>query len=249
MPRSQNGYSANNIALTLTKLIPGTRRQIRLRRGNPGWLLRHLAAWFDDHVENIEVGILDDWGYAERTIRGSSTDLSNHASGTAEDLNATKHPLGVRGTFSRAETEAIRRQLRKYVGCIRWGGDYSGRPDEMHFEIDRGRAACAAVAAVLKAAGAARKVVTKVLPVIDVSNVRYQARHGGPDRNAAVKRIQRRLNARLGTRIDVDGRFGPVTREAYKDFQLSQGYTGNAADGIPGRASLHVLMHRIKIRK
>jgi hypothetical protein len=137
MATSQNGYSANDVSVTKVWTIPGTERKVRLRADACGELLTHFAAWFDKHVEDIEGGEFDDWGYAERTIRGSSTELSNHASGTALDLNAVRHPLGVSGTFSSTKAAAIRAQLRVYEGCIRWGGDYSGRKDEMHFEINQ----------------------------------------------------------------------------------------------------------------
>lgn len=143
MATSQNGYTANDESLIQTWTIPGTTRKVRLRQGAPGGLLVLLAAWFDKNVEDIDAGQLDDWGYAERPIRGSTTELSNHASGTAIDLNATKHPLGERGTFTPAQTAKIRAHLRQYDGCIRWGGDYTKRADEMHFEIVRDPEACA----------------------------------------------------------------------------------------------------------
>lgn len=151
---SQNGYPANNESDTQSYKIPGTNRAIRLRKGPAGALLVHFAAWFDKNVEDIEAGQLDDWGFAVRPIRGQGVEydkhgnainLSNHSSGTAEDLNATKHPLGKRGTFSAAKAAKIRERLKAYEGCIRWGGDYTKRADEMHFEIVKSGAACAAV--------------------------------------------------------------------------------------------------------
>lgn len=143
MATSQNGYVANDITRTQSWKIPGTTRSVRLRKGSPGALLVHFAAWFDKNIETIDNDkIMDDWGYAEREIRGSTTTLSNHASGTAIDLNATQHPLGKRGTFTAAEAAEIRARLKAYNGCIRWGGDYQNRADEMHFEIVRDVAAC-----------------------------------------------------------------------------------------------------------
>lgn len=144
MARSQNGYSANDKEVTRIWKV-GEKREIRLRKGNTGWLLKHFADWFDNNIENIDSGQLDDWGYAARDIRGSNV-VSNHASGTAMDLNATRHPLGKRNTFSDTQEVKIRAQLRKYDGCIRWGGDYKNRADEMHFEINMPPKACAATA-------------------------------------------------------------------------------------------------------
>lgn len=142
LPFSQNGYSANDVNLTQNATIPGTTRKIRVRKGPAGELLLWFAGQFDKLVEDIEAGQLDDWGYAERPIKGG-TALSNHASGTAIDLNAPKHPLGARGTFSKAQVDRIHGLLNKAQGCIRWGGDYSGRADEMHFEINKNESACA----------------------------------------------------------------------------------------------------------
>lgn len=150
MATSQNGYSANDRSVITAWVIPGTARRVSLRKGDAGFLLVHFAAWFHKHVEAIDTGIYDDWGYAERPIRGSSRTLSNHASGTAIDLNATRHPLGKRGTFTERQAALIRQQLRVYDGCLRWGGDYRNRADEMHFEIDAPPARVAAVAAQLR---------------------------------------------------------------------------------------------------
>lgn len=146
MPTSQNGWPANSQAVTKMYLIPGTTRTVRLEAGSGGALLVHFASWFHQNIEPIDVGPVDDWGYASRNIVGGS-ELSNHASGTAIDLNATKHPLAAVGTFSPAQAAAIRGQLGVYGGCIRWGGDYTGRKDEMHFEINAPRAQCDQVAA------------------------------------------------------------------------------------------------------
>lgn len=150
MVNSQNGWPGNNRSLVKSWTIPGTTRNVTLEKGNAGWLLCDFAAWFDKNIEDIEAGQLDDWGYAERPIRGS-TALSNHASGTAIDLNSTKHPLAKVGTFTPAQAAKIRERLKHYEGVIRWGGDYSGRKDEMHFEINRSPAVVAALVKKLQA--------------------------------------------------------------------------------------------------
>jgi len=150
MPDSQNGWPA--LATTSSKLhtwvIPGRGDDtlIRMRNGSAGFLLAHLALCFDAKVEVLDEPVLDDWGYAYRPVRGYDSTLSNHASGTAVDLNATDHPLGKVDTFTDTEVATIERFLRRYSGCIRWGGDYRGRKDEMHFELDRPLAACEVVA-------------------------------------------------------------------------------------------------------
>lgn len=156
MSTSQNGWPAlaSSSPALHTWVVPGASgtTRLRLRNGSAGFLLAHLALWFDQKVEDLVgnyEGGLDDWAYAYRPVRGYSSALSNHSSGTAVDLNATDHPLGVTDTFSPAEERLIRGRLELYAGCIRWGGDYQGRKDEMHFEIDQPLAACEAVARAL----------------------------------------------------------------------------------------------------
>lgn len=151
MATSQNGYIANDQSRTQVWTIPGTKRTVRLRKGSPGELLTLIAARFHKEVEDIEAGIFDDWGYAERPIRGSTTTLSNHASGTAIDLNATKHPLGVpiSRTFTPTQIARIRAIVKDFDGCIRWGGEWS-RPDGMHFEINASVEKCDATLKKLK---------------------------------------------------------------------------------------------------
>lgn len=78
----------------------------------------------------IEGKILDDWGYANRNIRGA-TSKSYHSWGLAIDLNATSNPMGVNKTSF--PVDATRALCRKYK--LRWGYDYSGRKDAMHFEF------------------------------------------------------------------------------------------------------------------
>lgn len=137
MPTSQNGWPANDRSRTQSYKVPGTDRSFRLVKGPAGQLLTLVAAWVHKNVEPISPDReFDDWSYAERPIRGSSTTLSNHASGTAIDYNATKHPLGVRGTWSASEKTKINGLLNKLGGTVRWGENYVNRKDGMHFEIN-----------------------------------------------------------------------------------------------------------------
>jgi hypothetical protein len=136
--KSSNGWPASKdpakIGIKSFK-VPGTDLKIRCaKKAAP--LLIGLAAEFHETIEPIDKGTLDDWGYAFRMIRGSTDSLSNHSSGTAIDLNAIKHPLGKRNTFTDKQ-EVIIRQIAAKYGC-KWGGDWK-RADEMHFEIDLNR--------------------------------------------------------------------------------------------------------------
>ena len=66
-------------------------------------------------------------------VRGTTDKLSNHSSGTAIDLNASRHPLGQLGTFEAGKVPMLRALAHKWG--LTWGGDYKSRKDEMHFEI------------------------------------------------------------------------------------------------------------------
>jgi GH25 family lysozyme M1 (1,4-beta-N-acetylmuramidase) len=83
--------------------------------------------------------VADDWSYAYRPIRGytfeqARTDpdkWSNHAWGLAVDINATKNPMSQ--TLITDMPSWIDELAAKYG--MRWGGNYSGRKDAMHFEF------------------------------------------------------------------------------------------------------------------
>jgi len=135
MTKSQNGWPASKDEKEIDKKvfkIKGTDRKMRLQK-DAGVILTAFAAEFHAQVEPIDTGVFDDWAYAYRDVRGSDSVLSNHSSGTAIDLNATKHPLHAENTFSKQQAVTIRELCKKYG--IRWGGDYAKRKDEMHFEI------------------------------------------------------------------------------------------------------------------
>lgn len=187
MATSQNGYTANDQSRTQVWTIPGTSRTVRLRKGSPGELLTLWAAWFDKNVEDVEGGVFDDWGYAERPIRGSTTTLSNHASGTALDLNATRHVLGKRDTFTAAQTKAIRDHLKTFDGCIRWGGDYQNRADEMHFEIVASVAKCDATLEKVKARNAPKPAADPYPRITQARALLVAAgKKAGPKRKALI---------------------------------------------------------------
>lgn len=136
MPSSQNGYPVLSPDETQVWTIPfkGTDLEIRLTPGPAGFALAHYLLFFGERVEPLVQKQLDDWGYAVRNIRDSS-EISNHASATAADLNATQHPLGVRGTFDKEQVRIIHVRLAWMEGILRWGGDYIHRADEMHVEV------------------------------------------------------------------------------------------------------------------
>ncbi len=159
-PRSANGWPVLDGDQTTRWALPGADRAFTLAPGPAGLVLAHFALWFHEQVEALNVSPWDDWGYARRLIRGSSATWSNHASGTAVDLNATVHPLGVRNTFSERHYAAIRARLRgRYAETIAWGAEWRSRPDEMHYEIAAGESDVAALGDHLRRTARGRRLL------------------------------------------------------------------------------------------
>lgn len=145
MATSQNGWSVipvgqdkNPFPDTNVIPIPG------IRSGEVATVLHYVGQQFNNRVEKLVNGWC--WGFANKLISASNV-TSNHASGTAIDLNAPNHPQYKKGTFSNKQVDEIHKILAECDGVIAWGGDYSAaRVDEMHFEINKGQAEVAALA-------------------------------------------------------------------------------------------------------
>lgn len=159
MATSQNGWPV----LTSTRRdgplprlrawrLPGTDLVIPLRDGSAGFVLMHFLLWWHETIESVTGRVLDDWGYASRPVTGGVVP-SNHASGTALDINATRHVLGRAPEVSlpAASVTRIRKRLgwARYRSVLRWGGDYNGRKDVMHVELVRPIGMVQAVARIL----------------------------------------------------------------------------------------------------
>lgn len=143
--RSYNGYPASKDRAEIgIKSYPIKGTSIKIACAEVvAPLLVEFCQEFHELIEPIDGEALDDWGYAFRMVRGSTDKLSNHSSGTAVDLNATKHPLGKVGTFPAEKVPMLRALAKKYG--LAWGGDYRNRVDEMHFEVNLNAAKAAAL--------------------------------------------------------------------------------------------------------
>lgn len=147
MADSQNGWSVLEDRppyLVVPYIEPKV--PLAVRSGDVAVVLLEVARRWHDEVEPLDLpGEKDEWGWAFRPIRGQTNGYSNHASGTAIDLNATRHPRGVptADTMSPAQIarcRAIRASMHDdgHGGpVVRWGGDYRppSKPDAMHWEI------------------------------------------------------------------------------------------------------------------
>lgn len=224
MAKSQNGYTVlDSLADCRYYEIAGTYGvRIPLRKNIVGWVLAHFAKEFNDKVENLNK--TDTHGYNRRQISGSSY-WSNHASGTAVDLNATKHAYGRVNTFNSTQLTALRELLSKYDSTIKWGGDYRNTKDEMHFEIDKPFADVQLVGQILRRNN---KISLKRVNAIG-------------RRNIDVYLVKKALIDRGYNPGALNKYFGKPLQRAYSEWQESLGYSGTGADGIPGRVSLEAL--------
>lgn len=221
---SQNGFSANNAALMASFTVPGAPVRITLRKGDASVILLYVAEMFHKTVEPLRQK--DTGGYNPRKVRGSATVISNHGSGTAEDLNWQLHVRGERGTFSAAKVKAIRKILAFCEGAVRWGGDYHTAPvDEMHFELVGPMSLIARIADKIRAwrAGktiatvAAKAAATVSAPAWPKGTPSFRESRA-PKYSVTVLKWQTRMAAR-GWNIAKDGRYGPKSADVAGQFQ------------------------------
>jgi hypothetical protein len=175
----------------------------------------------------------------EDTLFAASS-LSNHSSGTAMDWHAPRHPLASVGTWNSGQVSTIHTIVNvECEGAVRWGGDYTGRKDEMHFEIISAESVCTRILTKLKGSGS----VTPTAPVSSTRALSYtkgKSLMTGDD----VKTLQRVLNAWYKTAKPIwwplveDGTFAPSTDTAVRYLQAKAGL---AVDGVVGTATRKVL--------
>lgn len=139
-----NAATAGSLPRLRKWVIPGANRHLLVRDGAMGFVLIHFALWWHETIGRLDApgSVWDEWGWAVRPIRGKSSGYSNHASGTAIDLDATRHPIGVSvyKTFSVVQRARISSRV-KWLRVVTWGGKWR-RPDGMHVEISASLPAC-----------------------------------------------------------------------------------------------------------
>lgn len=139
---SQNGWPVSPSDMTVL-VVDGVSCG-GVRSGPVFVVMRYVATRYDREVQRLKAGQCG--GYNPRSIAGSKTP-SNHASATANDFNWNDNPEHKR-TMTATERAACHAIVDDCDGVVRWGGDYAGTDvDEMHWEINKGQAAVAALAA------------------------------------------------------------------------------------------------------
>lgn len=140
---SINGYPVLKAgdARLHTFTIPGTSRKATLRM-DVGPYLVAFASEYHRLVRKIDDGILDDWSWSPLRNGRASDKPSNHCSGTALDLNATRE--GSQGPTGRAWWKAnpvklvALNRLKKKYRLLAHGIDWKRFYDPMHHEIASG---------------------------------------------------------------------------------------------------------------
>lgn len=129
---TENGWRQITSDMLDRGFIPGSSKvRLETRAGDVTTILKAWVAWFDRNVEDVEYNYepRDEWGWSAT----NSVWNSNHLSGTAVDINATKYPMG----YYRMEgwkVDKVREGLRLFEGTVFWGRSWT-TPDEMHFQI------------------------------------------------------------------------------------------------------------------
>lgn len=229
-------------------LEPGSNRLTNLswitgkvRSGDAHTILNELGRRFNSEVEAIRKDW--SWGYAKRPVRGASV-ASEHSAGVAVDFNAPAHGLGLSGTFSAAQVSAIRKILADLDGAVRWGGDYGGRKDEMHFELQGGVAKLAKVAAKInggtgdvKPAGKPSKPKPAGKRPTDYKDLEIDGKFGS-DSAEAVQILMSQIG--LYER-EIDKKAGEHTWAAVQEWLNGLGYYKREVDGDFGNHSVIAL--------
>lgn len=160
---TSNGWSTVSVPLETVR-IPGCSDVASVRQGDVYTILQDFAERYNDEVETISV--LN--GYRSPAYNASvgGARLSDHQSGTAEDINGHLHPYEPklpkalqRANYSHGFTDkqiaTIREILARYSGTIYWGLDFTiGFRDGMHFGIKGSTSAIANVANRIRSAKA-----------------------------------------------------------------------------------------------
>jgi len=218
-----------------------------VRAGDVATVLRYVAEQMHNRVEPIyrqgwHDG--DDWGYAYRQNRNANN-LSCHSAGCAIDYNAVKHPNGKRGTFSTEQVLVIHTILHELDGVVRWGGDFTGTADEMHFEIIGNEAQVRSVATRLRGQSYPPPVPAPTpAPAPAPSGFRAIPLGGVTELNTSGEQVARDQRDLIDSGFGVgdsgaDGYAGPDTVSAIKSAQRGGGLLIDGAMGPRTRAMLH----------
>ncbi len=157
----------------------------RLLAGPVAQVLGYVARQFAARVEPIT----STSSFRPKATIGSGSTYSNHASGTALDMNGGRHPQGSKDTFTGPQVGAIRQILAECSGVLRWGGDYPMPiTDEMHFEIRPGATAAQVAAAAAALTGTVPPTEKDWFDMVTLDDLRTVVRESNKQQNTLILR-------------------------------------------------------------
>jgi hypothetical protein len=225
MSTTPNGYEVIT-TIDDCKLYPiKTGLTLPLRPGAHGYVLAYFLKGFDKRVEPLRTDTT--FGYAKRPNTNSPDEFSEHAAGTAVDANSTDHPNGRDNTFTDIEEAELRSLLSVFDGFIKWGGDFNGTKDEMHFQLE----------------SATDWEIETLARRLKKNNTVSLRRLEPGNRNIDVYMVKRALNARGYEVGPLNYYFSTRLREAYRKWQVAGG--NDTPSGLPGRHSLERLGFKV----
>lgn len=251
MAVSQNGWPVITSSSD-KRLVNHARVTGKIRGGDVYTVLEWFAKEWHETVEPIRRDW--SWAWAFRVIRGGYR-YSNHASATSEDYNAPEHPLGVPAsrTLSAKKIARIRYLIKLSGGVLRWGGDYPGRPDAMHVEINASAAAVAAFAQKIRAGKVGSKPSNPAKPKPSVKPGQAQdfpevaLLIDGKWLAGTSRAYQLMLRDAAGTyNGKIDGKFGTESVKAEQRWLAKLGYYKGLIDGKRGSMTVAALKAFLK---
>lgn len=213
------------------------------------WVIfNDLADRYNATVEAIKKGAC--WGFTPRKIAGTNV-TSYHAYALAVDFNANTRPQ-FRDTMSAKQKAAAHALRGRYLGVVRWGGDYpKGRLDQMHWEIIGTPAQVKRVADKIRAEQAGKPATDNTPKATDTASagkkypdVASTAVTRSADWNTLLKAagydgktVERRQKwlKKLGYYKGlIDNDWGPLTAKAQQAFLKAKGLYKGLIDGKTG---------------
>lgn len=132
-----DSWAKDNITSVMIKQLHGVKGapsscRVQFHKKLESQLVHLFDAWESECLTSH----LKTWGgsWVPRFIRGSRTSLSNHAWGTAFDINVQWNMLGTVPALKGKEGSVRELVEIAYKHGFYWGGWFPNRPDGMHFE-------------------------------------------------------------------------------------------------------------------